>query len=202
MLKEEFSDLNINYMATGEHVGRSAVGNIAMSRAKGKYLNFLDDDDLFLPDHIETLVKFLEENQKSIAYTSSFETRIDVVSKKPYKYDIKEKGLFGFGDFVKKRLYKMNLFPIQSVMFEKSLLKEVKGIDEKIDALEDWDFWVRLSLKNHFYHIEHTTSIFRTPYKIKDQEKREEFLRESLKYLEEKFLTYNVENTVYDYFKE
>ena len=202
MIENEFADLNINYMATNEHKGRSAVGNIAISRAKGKYLNFLDDDDLFLPDHIETLVKYLELYKRDIAYTSSFETKIQVLSKSPYKYNVKEKGLFGFGDFSKKRLYKMNLFPIQSVMFKKSLLTESGGFDENIDALEDWDFWIRLSLKNHFYHVNHTTSIFRTPYKTKEKEEREEFLRESLEYLENKFVTYKVENSVYDYYRK
>ena len=202
MIKEEFKDLNIVYKATGKNVGRSQVGNIGMDLAKGKYLNFLDDDDVFYPDHVETLVTVLENNKYDIVYSTSFETRMEVISTKPYKYDIKAKGLFDFGNLSKFELYKKNLYPIQAVMFKKELVKECGGLDTNIDALEDWDFWVRLSLKHNFNYVEKTTSIFRTPYKVENIQKRMEFLESALSYLEVKFKTYKPEFTAFDYYKE
>lgn len=202
MIKNEFKDLNIVYEATGKNIGRSAVANLAMKKAKGKYLNFLDDDDLFFPDHVETLVKVIEENDYDIVYDGSFETPINVLSKSPYKYEVVEVGLFGSSEFSRKRLYKVNLFPIQTVMFKKSLFEECGGIDESIDALEDWDFWIRLSLHHYYYHVNHTTSLFRTPAKKEDRLKRQQFLDDTLIYLEEKFKKYNPDKTVYDYYKE
>ena len=62
MIKTEFSDLNIIYKATGEKQGRCKVGNLGMELAHGKYLNFLDDDDLLFADHVETLVQALLKN--------------------------------------------------------------------------------------------------------------------------------------------
>lgn len=202
MIKKEFSDLNIVYEATKENIGRSKVANIAMKKAKGKYLNFLDDDDVFFPDHVETLVKVIENNQYDIVYDGAFETQIIVNDKKDYSYTVKSKELFKAKTFNRRELYKINLFPIQTVMFKKSLFEECGGIDENIDALEDWDFWVRLSLEHEFHKVDATTSIFRTPFSSTEKEKRNSFLRESSDYLEEKFKTYKPQLTVYDYFKE
>lgn len=202
MIKSEFKDLNIVYEATNRNVGRSKVANIAMAKAKGKYLNFLDDDDLFFPDHVETLVKVLENNSYDIVYDGAFETQIDIISKEPYKYEVKAKGLYEGRHFNKKRLYKLNLFPIQTVMFKKALFEECGGIDENIDALEDWDFWIRLSLKHNFHQVEATTSIFRTPYDASKQKDREEFLASTIEYLQEKFKTYEPIITVNDYYNE
>lgn len=202
MIKKEFKDLNIVYEATGKNVGRSKVANIAMKKAKGKYLNFLDDDDLFFPDHVETLVKVLENNNYDIVYDGSFETKIDVISREPYQYEVKAKGLYEGREFNRKRLYKINLFPIQTVMFKKTLFEECGGFDEKIDALEDWDFWIRLSLNHQFHQVLATTSVFRTPYNDNIQKDREDFLASTLEYLQEKFKSYKPTMTVNDYNKE
>lgn len=202
MIKDEFNDLNIVYEALGKNYGRSHSANVGMAKAKGKYLNFLDDDDLFFPEHVETLVKELEINQWDIVYDGCFETKVEILSKKPYKYKIIEKGLWGSRRFSKKQLYRFNLFPIQTVMFKKELFYECGGIDEKIDALEDWDFWVRLSLKHAFHRVKSTSSIFRTPYNQKVKKEREEFLASTLEYLEEKFKEYIPECSVYDKYND
>ena len=80
--------MNIIYYATGKKVGRSAAGNQAMEMAHGKYLNFLDDDDLFYADHVEVLVKTLEKSENKAAYAFAFETPIEVHSKEPYLYTV------------------------------------------------------------------------------------------------------------------
>ena len=101
MIKKEFSDLNIIYKSTHNKVGRSKVGNIGMELATGKYLNFLDDDDLFYPDHVEVLIKELENNNEDIVYSTAFETTIEVLSKEPYKYKIHDKHIEHHGEFSK-----------------------------------------------------------------------------------------------------
>lgn len=88
MIREEFADLNLIYQASGEKVGRSKAGNIAMKLAHGKYLNLLDDDDLFYADHVEVLVASLEEKSEKAAYAFGFETPIEIISKSPYRYKV------------------------------------------------------------------------------------------------------------------
>ena len=51
---EAFRDrLAVRYRATGDKVGRARAGNLALADARGEWLNFLDDDDVFFADHVE-----------------------------------------------------------------------------------------------------------------------------------------------------
>lgn len=202
MIKEEFGDLNIVYKSTETNVGRSKVGNIGMELAKGKYLNFLDDDDLFYPDHIEVLVTELEKNNCDILYSTAFETSISVESQNPYKYKIHDISIKHHGGFSKINLYRNNITPIQSVMFKKEVFKKCGGFDENIDALEDWDLWIRFSLKYNFFHIERTTSIYRVPYNLQITKERQDFLNSSLKYLENKHSNSKVNINPFDIFNQ
>lgn len=67
----------------------------------------------------------------------------------------------------------MNLFPIQSVMFDRTLFEQYGGFDETLDVLEDWDLWLRYSMHCDFLRISAITSVYYTPFKSKKKQKRE-----------------------------
>ena len=180
MIREEFSDLNLVYQATGKKVGRSRAGNLAMEKASGKYLNFLDDDDLFYADHVEVLVSQLIKGTNRAAYAFGFETPIRVISKDPYQYTVKRYNAVHKQEFDKATLCHHNYLPIQTIMFEKSLFEEYGGLDESLDALEDWDLWVRYSLHTDFTCVKKTTSIYRVPQNRKINAERQKALDEAL----------------------
>ena len=198
MLKEEFSDLNILYRATGEKVGRSKAGNLAMSLAHGKYLNFLDDDDVFYADHVEVLVTNIEKSGKLAAYSTSFETPIEVKTKEPYVYEIKNYLGIHKQAFNKIILCHHNYIPIQCIMFSKTLFEQYGGLDETVDALEDWDMWVRYSLYTDFCFVLKTTSQYRVPAVREINEKRQKELDDALIFMREKHKTYMQEISVCD----
>lgn len=191
MIKEEFSDLNIKYEATREKKGRCFVGNKAMELSTGKYLNFLDDDDLFFADHVETLVRALEQNNEyKLAYTSAFESKIEVISKEPeYKYIEYEKNLVHNRPFSRVRMLTMNAFPIQAVMFEKDIYLKYGGLDEKLDNLEDWEMWTRYAMQNKYLYVPKTTSIYRVPAKVNDYKERQEEIDSYYKKAQEKIFS-------------
>lgn len=194
MIKEEFSDLNILYKATGEKQGRCRVGNLAMENANGKYLNFLDDDDLFFADHIETLVQALHKhNSYKLAYSNSFETKIEVKSVDPkYEYIEESRVIVHNRPFSRIALLKMNLFPIQAVMFEKSIFEKYGGMDEELDNLEDWEMWQKFSAENTFLYVPKTTSLYRVPAKQKNYKDRQEELDSYYNKAKEKVNSRNV----------
>lgn len=200
MLEKEFSDLNILYKATGEKVGRSKAGNLAMEMAHGKYLNFLDDDDLFYADHVEVLLSAIENRPERAAYAFAFETPIEVLSKSPYRY--KTHGLLGVHKqgFNKVMLCHHNYIPIQCILFEKSLFLEYGGLDETLDALEDWDLWVRYSLHTDFICVQKTTSLYRVPYNRTNGKTRQKALDDALLVVREKHKGYmnTITATAYD----
>lgn len=198
MLETEFSDLNILYAASGGKVGRSKAGNIGMELAHGKYLNFLDDDDLFYADHVEVLLSALENRKERAAYTFAYETPIEVYSKTPYSYKLHGYHQVHKQSFNKFLLCHHNYIPIQCIMFEKSLFEEHGGLDETLDALEDWDLWVRYSLHTDFVCVEKTTSIYRVPYDQGKDVKRQKALDDTLRVVREKHKDYVQTFRVYD----
>jgi glycosyltransferase involved in cell wall biosynthesis len=173
MLKTDFPDLDIKYDFSKEKVGRCVIGNKALTIATGKYLNFLDDDDIFLPDHLEVLVCSLENSNYKIAYSSALQTPIKIKLYKPYVYEVMSFDLVYEQPFNRLFLFYENYIPIQCVMFERDIYLKNGGFDKKLDALEDWDLWVRYACENDFLYVNKITSIYRVPYETKKLIKRE-----------------------------
>ena len=57
------NDKRIRYIQHTENKGRSASKNTGIKSAKGKYIAYLDDDDIYYQDHFETLVNELEKGE-------------------------------------------------------------------------------------------------------------------------------------------
>jgi glycosyltransferase involved in cell wall biosynthesis len=51
--------------------GLAGARNTGLRLARGKYVAYLDDDDLFYPDHLDTLVSHLERTQGAAAYSDA-----------------------------------------------------------------------------------------------------------------------------------
>ena len=83
-------------------------------------------------------------------------------------------------------------------MFEKELFEKYGGQDETLDALEDWDMWVRYSLHTDFDCVDKTTSIYRVPKVQTINAKRQKELDEALIVVREKHKGYMQTINVYD----
>lgn len=198
MLEAEFADLNIKYANTGERKGRTVVGNLALSMATGQYFNFLDDDDLLLSKHIETLLNAIQQSEKMAAYSIAYESIVRYDSKamcyREYKKWIRYRQPFN-----RTLLTFNNYIPIQSIMFSRELYDELGGFDETMDVLEDWELWVKYSTKTDFEFVDKITSLYRVP---KKKNKRNTDFH--LAYLAEieKFKKYHVSMNYYDVNRE
>lgn len=196
MLQEAYADLPYTYEATGEKKGRCYAGNRAMQLASGKYLNFLDDDDAFLPHHIETLVRLIEGDAKRAVYAIAEERQI-LLNREDYAASVVKKRMVRYRQpFNRMLLYTMNYIPIQSILFERSLFEALGGFDERLDTLEDWDLWVRYSTVTDFTFLDQITSYYHTPYERGKKKKRAAGLKDYMLPLHQKFQTYQVSMSV------
>lgn len=187
MIEEEFSDMNIKYSFTGGKSGRTVVGNKAIEEADGEYLNFLDDDDLLLPMHVETLVELLNSTKCRAAYAVAYESVVKY-NNKTKKYEEKKRRIRYRQPFNRVFLSFNNYIPIQTIMFEKSLFYELGGLDESLELLEDWDLWVRYSTVTDFAFLDEVTSIYRVP---NNNFKRDIDMRKVYKNVVSKFESYD-----------
>lgn len=61
-LKMYIESNEIRYIENEKNIGGSLTRNKGVKEARGKYIAFLDDDDIFMPTKIEKQVKLIEEN--------------------------------------------------------------------------------------------------------------------------------------------
>jgi glycosyltransferase involved in cell wall biosynthesis len=187
LINNEFKRLSINYIPLEHNKGRSIAGNIGMAKSKGQYINFLDDDDLFFNDHLETLVGEITQHEEFDAvYSKTFATPITITSQDPYTYKEHSFTVDKNIDFNKLRLINTNYLPIQSILFKKDLFKNHGGFDETIDYHEDWDLWIRYMAKSKFKMVNKVTSIYRIPHEPSIYNERENILNSTRAYVKKK----------------
>lgn len=61
-------DSRIHYEVLSEKGGASIARNTALKKAKGRYIAFLDADDLWAPDKLEKQVKFMQEYDYAFSF--------------------------------------------------------------------------------------------------------------------------------------
>ncbi|WP_143845068.1 glycosyltransferase family 2 protein [Nostoc sp. T09] len=157
------SKLKVIYKAEPKN-GRCHTGNLGLSQTTGKFIVFLDDDDLFFADHIEVLANELLSNPNIAAtYSTSWEVGTKLISVEPLKYiEISYKTIYQ-QPFSRDLLFQHNFIPIQSILFDRKLYDYHGGFDEALENFEDWNLWTRYSLKDDFLFIDKTTSMYRVP---------------------------------------
>lgn len=62
------SDLRIKYICNEKNSGAAITRNNALKVAKGRWIAFLDSDDLWLPEKLEKQIRFMEENGYAFSY--------------------------------------------------------------------------------------------------------------------------------------
>lgn len=131
---------------------RPQAANAALDHAQGQYCVFLDDDDIFAPGHIDKLVQAL--CQQGSMYAAHTDTQVvNLQGQEVLRYD---------SPYQSQRLIFTNIFPIHSVLFALNLVTEHGcRFDEALPVLEDWDFWLQVSMHTSFVHVPGCSAIYR-----------------------------------------
>ena len=158
-------------------VGRCEAGNQALASATGQLCCFLDDDDLFYADHLEVLVNaWLSKPTLGAVYSLAYEVRTEVISEEPWVYKDILHNMIHRQPFNRGVLWHHNYFPIQAVLFQRQLFLDYGGFDTSLDNLEDWNLWVRYSLKHDFEMVHKVTSLYRVPNDVNKALQRQSVL--------------------------
>jgi LmbE family N-acetylglucosaminyl deacetylase/glycosyltransferase involved in cell wall biosynthesis len=152
-------DTPLRHVRHEECRGRAAAANSGFKAARGKYFNFLDDDDVLYPDHVAYLVNHLEMTHEKVAYSNVLNVYFSGPPENPGNR-WKEERVFNF-DFDPDRILFENYIPIMSVLFSREVLGKVTPFSEDLTLFEDWDFWIRVSRHFPFQHLDHTTAEYR-----------------------------------------
>jgi tetratricopeptide (TPR) repeat protein len=166
----------ITYVRHGKNKGLAAARNTGIRLARGEFITYLDDDDLFYPDHLQILVHCLQNNDCGVAYTDAHRAH---QVQRGGQLVVTHRDLPFSMDFNHDNILVGNFIPVLCVMHRKSCLDEAGLFDETLTTHEDWDLWIRLSRKYRFGHIRKTTCEFswRTDGTSMTSSKQKDFLR-------------------------
>jgi len=119
--------------------GPSTARNEGAERARGEWLAFCDDDDVWAPDKVAVQVAAAEEGGRDWAYVGSVNVggALEVVSGGPPPEP----------EEVVAALPRYNAVPGggSNVILRRPLLEHLGGFDERLPPCEDWELWIRLA---------------------------------------------------------
>ena len=127
-----------------ENGGLSSARNAGLLVSKGEYIQFLDSDDLILPNKFELQILDLQESQISVSDYFSFQDgNKDFFVENRYLSPFFSESNFK-NEIISDWEYRKS-FPPHSVLFKKELVVKNKiWFDEELPNHEDWVFWVML----------------------------------------------------------
>lgn len=128
---------------------RPEAANVALDAARGAWLNFLDDDDEFLPHHLETLMTATRPQGERVVYS-----RTRVVDDQG-----RVLGHCGFAGF-HAQFYYQSRSTTTGTLFQRSLVSDGARFDPAFDLLEDHDFFVNLATRTPFRFVDEATNIW------------------------------------------
>ena len=114
IVKQYMQDKRIKYFKNKENLKVSKTRNFGVNQASGKYVAFIDSDDVWFETKLEKQLRFMEENDVKICYSAyRFISNDGILQNKIF--NVPEKVDF-------KKLLKQNVITPSASMFDKELL--------------------------------------------------------------------------------
>ena len=144
-------DERIKPLYLNDNIGAAMARNKAISKAKGKYLAFLDSDDVWLPKKLEVQTNFMKKNNCSFVFSSYSVISDD--EKPNYTISVPETITY-------KRYLKNTIIGCLTVMLDKEKFKNIKM--PNLRSSHDMALWLNLLKQEKYaYGIAQDLAIYR-----------------------------------------
>jgi len=140
--------------------GRVYAANAGAQRVTSSHFFFLDDDDIVMPDHVETLGRALFEGPEPVVYSDAV-TAIYRRSQSGEPWRCERRVLEYSRDFDANLLRFFNYIPIHTAAIPVDSWRSLGGFNGELDLSEDWDFLIRLAGLVRFRHVRRVTCEYR-----------------------------------------
>ncbi|MBT6051410.1 MAG: glycosyltransferase [Candidatus Scalindua sp.] len=154
-----FSDTRIKYIKFRNNGSIAASRNVGISESQGKYIAFLDSDDMWKSAKIKKQIELLEKDDNVFLVYSRY-----IITKDGNFLRIYPKGkkLSSGNCFVP--LFLSNNFIGSCTVLMKNELKQNNFIfdtDIRLITVEDYDLWLRIAKKKRIAYIDEPLAVYR-----------------------------------------
>ncbi len=151
VVQKYLGDERIRYIKNEKNSGAAVSRNRALREATGKWIAFLDSDDLWEPEKLEKQIAFMEENGYSFSYTNYAE--IDEESIPNGKW------VTGPKRITKHGMYNYCWMGCLTVMYDRETVGLIQI--EDIKKNNDYAMWLKACLKADCYLFDEILAKYR-----------------------------------------
>jgi teichuronic acid biosynthesis glycosyltransferase TuaG len=138
-------DSRIDRIALTSNGGPAAARNASIDRARGEFLAFLDADDLWLPDKLQTQVEFMNEHAVDFSFTP-YEVISESGAASQIVMDERSPRRVGYRDLLLKRA----TMGCSTVMVRRSIVGALRN--PGLRQGQDYAFWLSILRKGIVAH--------------------------------------------------
>lgn len=151
VIKPYLTDGRIEYYRNEKSSGAAVSRNHALRKAKGRWIAFLDSDDLWMPNKLEKQIAFMKNNDYHFSYTNYSEINTDG----------QRNGVTVTGP---KRVTKTGMFNYcwlgcLTVMYDAETVGQVQIADIKKN--NDYAMWLKVCKKADCYLLDEELALYR-----------------------------------------
>ncbi|MDB9752281.1 glycosyltransferase [Pelagibacteraceae bacterium] len=150
-----YKDKRIKYFKAKKFSTLYSARNLAIKKAKGQFISFLDTDDWWSKNKIFKQVQLIRKNKNvKFIFTNMYLYNEKTKSKKLWS-----KTKLPFGKITQNLLndYKVGII---TVMLRKNLFKK-KKFNSKYNIIGDFDYFLKLSINEYFFCIQQPLAYYR-----------------------------------------
>ena len=151
VVKSFLSDNRIKYIKNEKNSGAAVSRNRALREAKGKWIAFLDSDDLWLPVKLEKQIAFMKENDYHFSYTNYVEINEASIPN--------GRCITGPKRITKRGMYNYCWMGCLTVMYDAETVGLIQIADIKKN--NDYAMWLKICKKSECYLLDKVLAMYR-----------------------------------------
>jgi glycosyltransferase involved in cell wall biosynthesis len=152
---KSFKDKRLKYYYAKKHTTLYKARNLAIQKSKGKFIAFLDTDDIWVKDKLNLQIKKFINKKIGLVYANYYTLNQATGFKAiAYKKELPE-------GVICRNLLKDYFLGIGTVIVRKEIFMKKKNFDENFNIIGDFDFFTRISKSTYFAKIQDPLLIYR-----------------------------------------
>lgn len=145
-------DSRIKLFVNQSNKGAAFSRNYALIHATGKWIAFLDSDDIWFKNKLSSQIKFMKNNKYHFSYTKY--RQVD-----EHSIDL-GKTISGPKKVSKRKMFHFNYLGCLTVMYDKDYIGLIQ-VDDRLKSKNDYAMWLKASQKSSCYLFDETLAFYR-----------------------------------------